>query len=98
MCSLAAKARLNLRATDQRPSITPRVLELFEQSPLGVLRALDATRLAREPEPPHRELVLVALRERLLLELPPEFPDFLGLSRAERTDAILRIPTTLSHV
>jgi hypothetical protein len=95
---LDVKTRLRLRATDPPPAIRPRVLELFEQSPLGVLNTLDTRRLALGEELAQPQLAYAALSERVASELPPEFTSFLNLSGAERTDAILRIPSSSSQI
>jgi hypothetical protein len=89
----AVQSRLVLRGTDPPPSITPRILEHFVRSPLGLLRTLDAAS-ARRQHATRRDLVLTALAKRLVVELPFEFRHFLSLSKQNRTDAILRIIPT----
>lgn len=94
----AVTSRLNLRPTDPMPPIALRVLELFERSPLGVMRGLDPLKTARTEERRQRAVLRAAIVARILEELPPEFARFMSLSLTERTDAILRIPRTSREI
>lgn len=86
-------ATLRLRPTDPPPSVATRLLATFDRSPLGVLRGLDPQSARRAGPGPRREAVRELLADRVIMELPPEFGRFLRLSPADRTDAILRIPS-----
>jgi len=95
----AATQTLSLDAGDPQPALAPQILELFGRSPLGVLAVLDVSAAAPERDlAPRdlapRDLALLALVERLKLELPEEFASFLACSPQQRTDAILGLAPT----
>jgi hypothetical protein len=88
----AATQALTLGADDPPPAPAPQIMELFGRSPLGVLAVLDVSAVAPENDLAPRDLALLALVERLKLELPEEFVGFLARSPQQRTDAILGLP------
>jgi hypothetical protein len=70
------------------PPVVSALLQLFERSPLGVMRALEPQVIHVSAASDRTEAMPYLLREQFAAALPPEFRRFRGLTRAQRAQEI----------
>jgi hypothetical protein len=90
---LADKTRSGSKADEHNmpgsptPDVIPKLLRLFDTSPLGVLRALESPPIkASEDHDAEEDRLRSLVVEQLALALPIEFQRFRHLTRAQRAE------------